>query len=445
LKKFLDITIIGGGILGVSLGYFISSVSKSKIGIIEQEENVGHHTSSRNTGKVHAPFLYNPETKKTFAKAAFLGYTMWKEYSQIKQIPFIEDGVLEIAKQESQINILEKFMKWGFENGLTDKELILLDKNDLKKMEPNVSAISGIYCSRDASVDYGLLTRHLANDCIKFGCNLIFNKKFEKIEIDKQERISIEITDKRNGNHEQWYTNYLINAGGSNSINIAHMANTGREYFALYFRGDYWRAPYQYNNLTRHSIYSVPTFHNFPFLDPHWIIRANGSCEIGPNAIPVFGPFAYDLKTNLKSILPSISNIVGNKGFWRLCTNKDFLELVTNEMTDISKTKMINRVKKFLPSIEPRKFLYKGMSGIRSPLINKQGNFLSDTKIIENQNILHILNYNSPGATGVLPIAAALTAKIISKGIISVKKDYENNHGLIWDDSKITEIDIDLY
>lgn len=444
-RNSFDVIIIGGGILGVSLAYFISSLSKSKIGIIEQEKDVGCHSSSRNTGKVHAPFLYNPQTKKTFAKAAFVGYQMWKKYSHVKNLPFKEDGVLEITTDESQIKILERYIKWGLDNGLSEKELVLLDRTGLKEMEPNVSAISGIYCSRDASVDYGLLVHNLANDCKKFGCSFIFTKKLENIKINEDKTILLEVAD-RDGKSEDMETSYLINAGGSNSINIAHKADIAKEYFALYFRGDYWRVPDKYKNLTRHSIYSVPTFHDYPFLDPHWIVRTNGVCEVGPNAIPVFGPFAYDLKTNLKDLFLNGSNIIGNQGFWRLNANKKFLKLVINEISNISKIKMINRVKRFLPSIDPKSFSYKGMSGIRSPLIDRQGNFLSDTKIFEKQNILHILNYNSPGATGVLPIAASLTSHLISKGIISTSKNNdEKSNVVIWNESQIeslVEIDV---
>jgi len=73
LKDNFDLIIIGGGILGTSLSYFLSFLNKSKkIAVIEQEHNVAQHTSGRNTGKVHAPYLYNPEKKKLFANAAFM-------------------------------------------------------------------------------------------------------------------------------------------------------------------------------------------------------------------------------------------------------------------------------------------------------------------------------------------------------------------------------------
>lgn len=69
-KKF-DIIIIGGGILGVSLGYFLTLNSDANIVILEREKNVSSHTSSRNTGKVHAPFLYDPIKKRFLREYLF--------------------------------------------------------------------------------------------------------------------------------------------------------------------------------------------------------------------------------------------------------------------------------------------------------------------------------------------------------------------------------------
>ena len=43
-----------------------------------------------------------------------------------------------------------------------------------------------------------------------------------------------------------------------------------------------------------HNVYTVAKFKEFPFLDPHFIVRANGTREIGPNATLVTGPFVYE-------------------------------------------------------------------------------------------------------------------------------------------------------
>ncbi len=167
------VAIIGGGVLGMSVAYFLSAHAKSpeSIVLLEQEKNIAQHRSGRNTGKVHAPFLYDPIKKKTFAKAAAaLGYEMWQNYSSHKRMPFKRDGVLEVALNDEGIDRLYK-VPWsvGLANGLTKNELQLLDKNEVARMEPNVRCASAIYCSKDASVNYGAFTTGLLEDIQWFG------------------------------------------------------------------------------------------------------------------------------------------------------------------------------------------------------------------------------------------------------------------------------------
>ena len=91
--------------------YFLSNLNKSKqIAVIEQAHTVAFHTSGRNTGKVHAPYLYNPQKKKMFAKAAFHGYEMWKTYSTLKELPFKEDGVIEISRDQKGTKVRNNFV-----------------------------------------------------------------------------------------------------------------------------------------------------------------------------------------------------------------------------------------------------------------------------------------------------------------------------------------------
>ena len=141
-SSLYDVAIIGGGILGASIAYFLSSVTNSKIILVEQEKEVALHTSSRNTGKVHAPFLYDPARKKFFAKAAYLGFEMWNEYCKLKSLPFVQDGVIEVATSDNGINGLNRYLMWGEANGLRlNKDVWLLDESQVKKIEPNVSCI----------------------------------------------------------------------------------------------------------------------------------------------------------------------------------------------------------------------------------------------------------------------------------------------------------------
>lgn len=163
-----DIIIIGGGILGTSISYFLSHLNKSKkIAVLEQESRVAVHTSGRNTGKVHAPYLYNPEKKKLFAKAAFHGFEMLEEYSKIKDLPFKKDGVIEVALDEKGVKVLEKYLKWGKQNGLEDKDIEFFDKKEMKKMEPEIKCESALYVYKDGSTDYSIFTNSIMEDSKK--------------------------------------------------------------------------------------------------------------------------------------------------------------------------------------------------------------------------------------------------------------------------------------
>jgi len=69
---------------------------------------------------------------------------------------------------------------------------------------------------------------------------------------------------------------------------------------------------------------------------------------------------------------------------------------------------MINRAREFLPQLRPSAFTQRGTAEIRSSLIERNGKFVEDTLIIKNENTLHVLNYNSPGGTGALPMAVMI-------------------------------------
>jgi len=417
LKDNFDLVIIGGGILGTSLSYFLSFLNESKkIAVIEQENNVAIHTSGRNTGKVHAPYLYNPEKKKLFANAALHGYEMWKEYSKLQNLPFKEDGVIEVAVDEKGIKVLEKYLKWGKQNGLKEKDIELVNKTELKKMEPEIECDGALYIHRDGSTDYSILTNSIMHESKKNGINFLFNKKITQIKKTK-EKWEITI----NNNHKI-FANFLINAAGGQAIDIAHSVGVAKNLTDVHFRGEYWKTPKKYHNLTKTSVYSVPEFPDYPFLDPHWIVRVDGSCEIGPNAVPVFSPYGYDTTENIKEFIPKIFEMI-NSGARKAIFDKQFQELAFSEIqSSMSKSVMIERVKKFLPKINSKEITKKGTSGIRSSVINEKGKFVPDVILLEEDLSFHILNYNSPGATGALPFSAHVINQLNKTGLFENEK-----------------------
>jgi len=411
LVRNFDLVIIGGGILGTSISYFLSYLNKSKkIAVIEQAHNVAFHTSGRNTGKVHAPYLYNPEKKKMFAKAAFHGYDMWKKYSELKNLPFKEDGVIEVSQDKQGTKVLEKYLKWGKQNGLKDEEIKLLTKSELKKIEPEIECSDALCIYRDASTDYAIFTKSLMKDSKQNGIKFLLDTKVTGIK-NKNGKWKITL----NHDHEI-FSNFIINAAGGESIDIAHSVNVAKNFTDVHFRGEYWKAPKEYYNLTKTSVYSVPEFPDYPFLDPHWIIRVDGTCEIGPNAVPVFSPYGYKRSENLKEFIPKMLEMLGS-GARKAIFDKQFQELTMKEIrSSLSKSAMVDRVKSFLPKIDADKITEKGTAGIRSSVIDEHGKFVPDVILMDDPMSFHIINYNSPGATGALPFSVYVINRLNEKG-----------------------------
>lgn len=213
---------------------------------------------------------------------------------------------------------------------------------------------------------------------------------------------------------------FLINAAGGESIDIAHDAGLADELTDVHFRGEYWRAPAEYAGLTRTSVYSVPEFPDYPFLDPHWVVRVDGSCEIGPNAVPVFSPYGYDHAENVREFLPKSMELLGS-GAAKAILDRQFQSLVLNEIrSSLSKSAMVDRVRRFLPRIDPDKITEKGTAGIRSSVIGADGKFVPDVVLADDsESSLHILNYNSPGATGVLPFSLHVIGRLQGAGFLA--------------------------
>ncbi len=414
-----DIAIIGGGILGTCISNWISSLYDVNLCVIEKESNVAMHASSRNTAVVHSPFYLNPKTKKVLAKSALISYNMWEKLANLANVPWNKTGVLELALNENQHKSLEDYMQWGNENGIPSNDLELLDAKQVSKMEPNIECYSAIFCKREVSSDFGMFTNAIKKESEKHGTNFLLEKNVKNIK--KNEKDSSIIFD--DGSNIS--ADLVINCAGGNSLDIAQMLGIATEYSDLHFRGEYWVADPQYSDLVKTTVYTVAEFKGYPFLDPHWIKKANGQTEVGPNAVPVPSPETYegyigDLGTSISKLKDIVT---GNAK--KLFSDSEFLSLISKEwLSSISKTAMINRVQKFIPKVQPEFFSKKGTSGIRSPIITPQGKFLLDVMELENEHSFNIINYNSPGATGAPAYSAFIIKKLQEKGFL----DYKENH-----------------
>ena len=103
-----DVTIVGGGILGTSVAYWLANRYEGRIAVLEKEAGVAEHTSRRNTGVVHRPFYLDPVGRKVFARSAQVAYGMWKTYAAERRLPWLPVSTFEVATREEDVARLEK-------------------------------------------------------------------------------------------------------------------------------------------------------------------------------------------------------------------------------------------------------------------------------------------------------------------------------------------------
>lgn len=398
--------------------------------IVDKEDRVGMHASSRNTGVIHRPFYLNPEKKKIFARAAQKSYFMWKDIALKYNLPWNPVGTLEVATSEDQVKTLEAYKSWSERNGI-EGEIELLDAGGVKKLEPEVNCAGAIFSKNDTAVSYADFTNFIFERARKNGARFMGGSRV--VGIDSGLKI-----EHRDNSQDEISTNFIINAAGGGSVQIAHLLDVGKEYANLFFRGEYWKVKEPFASRVRRNIYSVPRYKEFPFLDPHFIIRADGTREIGPNAVLVFGSGAYKGLTESKS--QAITKLLERplKPKLKLFTSRTFLNLVWHEWrSSISKDVMCGRVKNFIPSIDSSFLNERGLAGIRASVIDSNG-FVPEALLLEGERSFHILNYNSPGATGAPAFSAYVVSKLMQMGHFDGMKKRESE--TMWDFSQASSL-----
>jgi (S)-2-hydroxyglutarate dehydrogenase len=409
-----DAVVVGGGILGTSIAYWLGNQFEGKIAVLEKEKDVAVHTSFRNTGVIHRPFYLDPKARRVFARSSQTAYGLWKTYAKEHGLPWSPVGTFEVATRPEDVKRLDKYYHWGLENGMGESELELLTSEEVRKYEPRVKSYGAIWSKTDTAVNYQLFTRSLRMDAGAESVSFLFGFDVKSVTVSKD---LLTITPRGNG--EPVATRFLINCAGGNSMRVAHMLGVGREYTDLNFRGEYWEISKDWTNLATRNIYTVARHPELPFLDPHWIVRADGRREIGPNAVPVAGPYTYrgffrsPFEAIEKLLEPPLKNKIA------LLRNRDFLTLAGEEWrSSISKKVMARRAQEFLPDLKVEHLVAHGIAGVRASVIDRDANFIKEAIEIPGPHSYNITNYNSPGATGSPAYAAWLVNKLRSKGYL---------------------------
>ena len=133
----LDITIIGAGVVGLSIARQLSGPGKDIV-VVEKEPGPGRGISSRNSEVIHAGIYYPPGSLK--ANLCVQGCTMLYDFCAENRIPIKRTGKVIVAASVNEELSIEKIFHTGTKNGA--QGLRMLGKNELVQVEPHVGGHS---------------------------------------------------------------------------------------------------------------------------------------------------------------------------------------------------------------------------------------------------------------------------------------------------------------
>lgn len=382
-----DLLILGGGVIGISIGIaYLKNNSGKKVVIADKENQIGKHASGRNSGVLHAGFYYSPESLK--AKFCREGNKQLRLIASKNNIPIREVGKVVVARNSEENLRLGLLFERGVQNGV---DLELLDESVLKDYEPLARTTSRFLWSPTTAVsDPKLIIEALLIEFEKLG---------GKIHLETQ----IELAETAGVVHDstnRYIATLIVNAAGANADRISRKINVGTEYAMLPFLGVY-RVTNQKQLPLKRLVYPVPHPIN-PFLGVHFTLTLDGSVKVGPTAIPITGREQYSLREGW-SVSDLYQAIKGSVALMR-GESHNFGAILRSEWPKIIQNRLVKEASELVESSINIKKWEKKPPGIRAQLVHlPTGHLEQDFVVRKYLNSVHVLNAVSPGWTSALP------------------------------------------
>lgn len=192
---------------------------------------------------------------------------------------------------------------------------------------------------------------------------------------------------------------YLVTCTGMYSDRVSAMTGGDSLPKMIPFRGEYLLLKSSKAHLIKGNIYPVPN-PNFPFLGVHFTPRMNGDVWLGPNAILGFSREGYSY-TDID--VADLFEILTFRGMM-LIAIKHGVFGITEMYKSLVLSAQVKELQKYVPELTLDD-VTRGPSGVRAQAVANDGTLVEDFIFDEKQqNILHVRNAPSPGATSSLAI-----------------------------------------
>lgn len=369
----IDYTIVGGGVIGLAIGYYLTQQYPSKtVALFEKNKYLGEEQSGRNSGVLHAGHLYRNGSWK--ARLCLRGNRMLAQFARENDIPYLQTGKMTVATTEEEEKTLDFYLQQAWMNGVDTARKI--GSEWLQAREPNVQGRAALYTPTTGIIDAAVYVRMLESFFTKQGGDLF--REAEIIGVRAEEKKS-RITVRQQGREYDFETEFVVNAAGLGGERVGKMINPNFPYVIKPHRGDYLK----FNQKQREDLW-MKGMNVYPMPRPiPGMFNQDGKPKmmVGTHLTPVF---EYDAEGK---VLLGKTVLVG--------------PLANQTGQPLPKARFLEDILPFFPGLREDD-LEEEMTGIQVKLAGY------DDFVIERdrkyRNCLHVIA-DSPGLTASLAIA----------------------------------------
>ncbi|TMA37430.1 MAG: L-2-hydroxyglutarate oxidase [Deltaproteobacteria bacterium] len=393
-----DVAVIGGGIVGLATAMALSREERCSVVVLEAESQLAAHQSGRNSGVIHAGLYYKPGSLK--ARNCVEGREAMYRFCDEHGIRAERCGKLVVATEERELPRLDELERRGRANGLDGLER--LGPEEIREREPHAAGIAGLWVPQTGIVDYGRVTRAMADVVRQAGGEI---RTGARVHGCRRLSDGMLLESVRGEISCRW----LVNCAGLQSDRVARCAGVDPGVAIVPFRGEYYELAPARRALVQNLIYPVPD-PAFPFLGVHFTRTSAGTVEAGPNAVLALereGYRAADVR------LRDLVEMGRFPGFWRMC-RQHWRTGIVEMYRSVNRRAFVKALRKLVPEVAPDDVRYL-RAGVRAQAVGPGGALLDDFHLIEAPRSVHVLNAPSPAATASITIGRTIAEMVVRR------------------------------
>ena len=148
MTEKIECAVIGAGVVGLAVARQLALAGRETI-VLEAENLIGSHTSSRNSEVVHAGIYYPKGSLK--ARFCVAGKQLLYRFCAERGITVNHCGKLIVATTEAQVATLQGIVEKARNNGVDD--LQFLTRDEARAREPNLHCVAALNSPSTGIVD----------------------------------------------------------------------------------------------------------------------------------------------------------------------------------------------------------------------------------------------------------------------------------------------------